>query len=68
MPGFLKIPTSMEVQMPKKTAVVYVYVFLFFLLVTVGGFDLNAESTIIKNVMVFLPDGTWQADSFITIN
>jgi imidazolonepropionase-like amidohydrolase len=33
----------------------------------VGGLHLNAESTIIKNVKVFLPDGTWQADSFITI-
>jgi imidazolonepropionase-like amidohydrolase len=67
MPGFLKIPASTEVQMPKKTAAVYVYVFLFFLLVTVGGLPLNSESTIIKNVTVFLPDGTWQADSFITI-
>ena len=53
--------------MPKKTALVYVYVFLFFLLVTVGASPLNAEFTIIKNVTVFLPDGTWQADSFITI-
>lgn len=53
--------------MPKKTAAVYVYVLLFFLLVIVGGLSLNAESTIIKNVTVFLPDGTWQADSFITI-
>ncbi len=51
--------------MPKKRAVVYVL--LFFLLVTVGGLSLSAESTIIKNVTVFLPDGTWQADSFITI-
>jgi imidazolonepropionase-like amidohydrolase len=65
MPGFQKIPASKEVQMPKKAAVVYV--FLFFLLVTVGALPLNAESTIIKNVTVFLPDGTWQAGSFITI-
>jgi len=58
---------STEVQMPNKTAAVYVYIFLFFLLVIVGGLPLNAESTIIKNVTIFLPDGTRQADSFITI-
>jgi imidazolonepropionase-like amidohydrolase len=53
--------------MPRKRAAVYVYVFLFFLLVPLGGLPLNAESTIIKNVTIFLPEGTWQADSFITI-
>jgi len=53
--------------MPKKRVVVYAYVFLFFLVVTGGGLTINAESTIIKNVTIFLPDGTWQADSFITI-
>lgn len=51
----------------QKTAVVYVYVLLFFLLIFLCGLQVNAESTIIKNVTVFLPDGTWQADSFITI-
>lgn len=53
--------------MLKKRAVVYVIIFLFFLLIPIDGFHLNAETTIIKNVTIFLPDGTWQADSFITI-
>jgi imidazolonepropionase-like amidohydrolase len=44
------------------------YAGLFFLVIaSVAGLHAS-ERTIIKNAAIFLPDGTWQADSFIIIN
>ena len=44
------------------------YAGLFFLVMAAAVSLHASERTIIKNAAIFLPDGTWQADSFIIIN
>jgi imidazolonepropionase-like amidohydrolase len=58
--------------MIKKRLMTGIYLFLFLVTpvtMTTAGNGLHAaERTLIKNAAIFLPEGTWQPDSFIIIN